>query len=145
MLRGMDSEGNLCGGGDDPNGTPNPIMYKGEPQMFAEWEAKLLAYLCGRCLEEGRYNGWTSEQGQPIGEDDMDISFGAAAWCPAPWATRSRWSTLPPGKCHGDDWGCDEKRYETITAGTKRAILKAIITEPPSGEAEEMERNLRTC
>lgn len=55
-------------------------MYKFGQGMFAEWKAKLLAYLTGSVLNnEDQRIAWAGEQGQPIAEHRLGVAFGEQA------------------------------------------------------------------
>lgn len=56
------------------------IYYKGEPNMDAEWRAKLLAYF--RAVASRRADqwiAWAGEQDTPIVEQYVGVTFGDAA------------------------------------------------------------------
>lgn len=134
-MQGMNSGTKGAGkgrpGNERLNGIPEPTMYKGEPCMYAEWKAKLLAYMraagnrnTDQCI------AWAGEQDAPIVENDQNVVFGGVSGGVneilfAPHAQLL--SSVVMGT------------FVPRTLGTNMPVLKAIITSTPSKWAEEME------
>lgn len=124
--------------------------------MYGEWKAKLRVYFRATVHKHAyQWIAWAGEQHQPLVEDDLDLAFGGAAgeikdFSRALHAQLVSTTTEHPFQlvhnCPGGN-GLEAmraviRRYEPRTPGTKRAVLKAIITNPPSRRAEEVERSL---
>jgi hypothetical protein len=144
------------GGMTDTRGVGRPINFKGEESKFAEWVAKLQAYIRVTNPEAGNWLRWASEQTVTINDelisdrfDDMEINevqkfshrlFATVISCTEEDAFRLANSV-------NDQSGLEayrllKKRYEPKTPGTKRALLKSIINNPQSKKVQEVEANL---
>jgi hypothetical protein len=130
----------------DTRGVGRPINFKGEETKFAEWVAKLQAYIRVNNPEAGNWLRWATEKTVSIDDelicdefDDMWIEevqkfshrlFATIISCTEEDAFRLANSV-------NDQSGLEayrllKKRYEPKTPGTKRALLKSIINNPQS-------------
>jgi hypothetical protein len=144
------------GGMTDTRGVGRPINFKGEETKFAEWVAKLQAYIRVNNPEAGNWLKWASDKTVSINDeliceefDDMWIEevqkfshrlFATIISCTEEDAFRLANSV-------NDQSGLEayrllKKRYEPKTPGTKRALLKSIINNPQSKRVQEVEANL---
>ena len=68
---------NRSGGGvmTDTRGIGRPINFKGEEGKYAEWKAKLLAYLRVTAPSSDAWIAWSAGCTSPIIEEDVDLAF----------------------------------------------------------------------
>jgi hypothetical protein len=152
------TEGKQGGGNNgmtDSRGIGKPVSFKGEENKYAEWKAKLFAYLRVNYRQADLWLKWAGEQTSTITEEDLDMNFpndkddmtkfavnlySILMHCTEDGAFRI---------CHSVKEGNGfeamrllMKRYEPRTPGTKRALLKAIINQAPAKKPEDLEKTL---
>ena len=147
--------GGVGGGLTDPRGIGRPISFKGEEQKYAEWKAKLLAYLVVALPECEGWVRWALEEKKTI--TDMVIreawSDGAGAvkmFSTKLYATMLSFTEEDAFRIvHSvkDQNGLEAlrlmgRRYEPRTPSTKRALLKAIVNNVSAKKPQEIENNL---
>ena len=139
----------------DTRGIGRPVAFKGDELKYAEWKAKLMAYLRISTAQSDELIKWVARADSTVTEEDVDISYPnnkQDVWRFA----RNLYSILLSCTEDGAFRICQSvkegngseamrllmKRYEPRTPGTKRALLKAIINNPASKEPDELEKNL---
>ena len=139
----------------DTRGIGRPVTFKGDEAKYAEWKAKLLAYLRISTPQSDEWITWTASMTTTISEEDIDLVYSAVKSEVLKFA-RNLYSVLlsctedDPGRiCHSLKEGSGleavrllMKRYEPRTPATKRALLKAIINNPAAKKPDEVEKNL---
>ena len=65
------------GGMIDSRGIGRPIVFKGEESKYAEWKAKLLAYLRVTNPKSVRWVQWGSKETGPVMDEDVDLEYGS--------------------------------------------------------------------
>jgi hypothetical protein len=139
----------------DSRGIGKPVSFKGDENKYAEWKAKLLAFLRVNCRHADQWIKWAGEQPNTITEEDLDLNFPNDKEDMTKFAI-NLYSILMHCTedaafriCHSVKEGNGleamrllMKRYEPRTPGTKRALLKAIINQNPAKKPEELEKNL---
>ena len=139
----------------DTRGIGRPVAFKGDELKYAEWKAKLMAYLRISTPQSDELIKWVAQADSTVTEEDVDISYPnnkQDVWRFA----HNLYSILL--SCTEDDAfrichsvkegnGLEAmrllmKRYEPRTPGAKRALLKAIIKNPASKKPDEVEKNL---
>ena len=149
--------GNVRGnsGLTDTRGIGRPVTFKGDEAKYAEWKAKLLAYLRISTPQSDDWITWTASMTTTISEEDIDLVYPDVKPEVLKFA-RNLYSVLlscteddPFRICHSVKEGNGleairllMKRYEPRTPGTKRALLKAIINNPAAKKPDEVEKNL---
>ena len=143
----------------DTRGIGRPIAFRGEERRYAEWKAKLYAYLKITFPEAMDWISWATKSPVPIIEEEITKTL--------PIDTNVKYVDILTfsNKLYATLLGCVEEdafricysvknengleamrllvnRYEPRTPGTKRALLKAIINNPPAKKAEDIEANL---
>ena len=143
----------------DTRGIGRPIAFRGEERRYAEWKAKLYAYLKITFPEAMDWISWATKSPVPITEEEITKTL--------PIDTNVKYVDILTfsNKLYATLLGCVEEdafricysvknengleamrllvnRYEPRTPGTKRALLKAIINNPPAKKAEDIEANL---
>lgn len=63
------------GGMTDTRGVGRPINFRGDDSRFAEWIAKLQAYVRVTHLEAGNWMQWADGQDKPIDDDVIEVEF----------------------------------------------------------------------
>ena len=61
----------------DTRGIGRPITFKGEESKYAEWKAKLLAYLRVIIPQSDRWIQWCCKMTTSITEDEVDLEYEA--------------------------------------------------------------------
>lgn len=136
-------------------GIPEPILFKEDQHMYAQWKSKLLACIMGVV---GRNNhdlvGWAGSQDRLNTEEDIDQAFSKLAdevnHCSKTLYAYSvsntmehPWSSV--NTCPSENWSeamrVFMRHYEPRTPGTKHAIVKLNINTTPPKRAEDMERS----
>ena len=143
------------GGMTDSRGIGRPITFKGEESKYAEWKAKLLAYLRVTNPKSDSWIQWSSKRQKVITVEDVDEEFETETQEVKEFAVKFYAILMSCTEddafriCHSvtDGNGLEAmrllmKRYEPRTPGTKRALLKAVINNPPSKKPEDIEKNL---
>jgi hypothetical protein len=139
----------------DSRGIGRPITFQGDESKYAEWKAKLLAYLRVSNRSADAWLSWAASCTNTITEEDLDLNFPDEKAEMTKFAV-NLYSVLM--HCTEDDAfrichsvkegnGLEAmrllmKRYESRTPGTKRALVKAIINNRPAKKPEELEKNL---
>ena len=59
----------------DSRGICRPIMFKGDERKYAEWKAKLMAYLRVATPRSDELIHWALNSATPIAEEDMDLKY----------------------------------------------------------------------
>jgi hypothetical protein len=139
----------------DNRGIGRPIVFKGDEARYAEWKAKLMAYLRVTVPSSDAWLTWAGEQGRAITEEDIDEHFPQQAAKVKEFAIRLYAILMSCTEedafriCHSvkDGNGLEAvrlvfKRYEPRTPGTKRAVLKALINNQAAKKPEDIEKNL---
>ena len=139
----------------DNRGIGRPIVFKGDEARYAEWKAKLMAYLRVTVPSSDAWLTWAGEQGRSITEEDIDEHFPQQAAKVKEFAIRLYAILMSCTEedafriCHSvkDGNGLEAvrlvfKRYEPRTPGTKRAVLKALINNQAAKKPEDIEKNL---
>lgn len=76
MMVGTEGAGKGYNGQQNLMGNPKPILYKGNPTIYTDWKAKLLAYIRAVANRDAdRWIAWASESETPIVENDLDPYF----------------------------------------------------------------------
>jgi len=139
----------------DSRGIGRPVVFKGDEAKYAEWKAKLLAYLRVSNPDSSQWIAWAASCDATVTEEDLDLVFPNTKQEMLKFAL-NLYSVLlscteddPFRICHSVKEGNGleamrllMKRYEPRTPGTKRALLKAIINNAPAKKPEELEKNL---
>ena len=131
----------------DTRGIGRPVAFKGDELEYAEWKAMLMAFLH---ISTPQLIKWVARADLTVTEEDVDISYPnnkQDVWRFA----HNLYSILL--SCTEDDAfrichsvkegnGLEAmrllmKRFEPRTPGTKRALLKAIISNPASNKQVE--------
>ena len=136
-------------------GIGRPIVFKGEESKYSEWKAKLLAYL--RVMNP-KSDKWVQCGGKltgPVTDEDVDLEHGIESATVREFAVKLYSILMSCAEddafriCHSvkDGNGLEAmrllmKRYEPRTPGTKRALLKAVISDVPAKKPEDIEKNL---
>lgn len=139
----------------DSRGIGRPITYKGDESKYAEWKAKLLAYLRVSIPRADDWIRWSSGMTTAITEEDVDLEYGEVSQGVKDFAVKLYSILMSCTEddafriCHSvkDGNGLEAmrllmKRYEPRTPGTKRALLKAVINNPAAKKPDEIEKNL---
>ena len=139
----------------DTRGIGRPITYKGDETKWAEWKAKLMAYLRVIAPRSDEVIQWACKELNPVAEEDIDLRYGEHKLEVMKYSA-NLYSILlscteddPFRICHSVKEGNGleamrllHRRYEPRTPGTKRALLKAIINNSPSKKPEDIEKNM---
>ena len=150
----------LQGGGQgsgmtDSRGIGRPIVFRGDESKYAEWKAKLLAYLRVTNPKADVLVQWAGNMTSQITEEDVDLEYGGEAQSVKDFAVKFFAILVSCTEddafriCHSvkDGNGLEAmrlvmKRFEPRTPGTKRALLKAVINNTPAKKPEDIEKNL---
>jgi hypothetical protein len=139
----------------DTRGIGRPIIFKGDEHKWAEWKAKLLAYLRVIAPKSDEVIDWACKNTTAILETDVDLKYGDQSPDVMKYSA-NLYSILlscteddPFRICHSVKEGNGlealrllHRRYEPRTPGTKRALLKAIINNGQAKKAEDIEKNV---
>ena len=130
-------------------------MFKGDETKYGEWMAKLLAFLRMSTPQAVDWIKWACTEKQTITEETISTQFEITEEEVTSFSERLYAILLscteddPFRICYSvsDGNGLEAmrllmKRYEPRTPGTKRALLKAIINNPPAKKPDETEKNL---
>ena len=60
----------------DTRGIGRPITYKGDETKWAEWKAKLMAYLRVIAPRSDEVIQWVCKELNPVAEEDIDLKYG---------------------------------------------------------------------
>ena len=157
VVHNMNSGGQQRGGGfmTDSRGIGRPITFKGEESKYAEWKAKLLAYIRVSIPHAADWVLWASQEATNTIEEDVDRKIGESAQTLKDFAVKLYSILMSCTEddafriCHSvkDGNGLEAmrllmKRYEPRTPGTKRALLKAVINNPAAKKPDDIEKNL---
>ena len=139
----------------DSRGIGKPTTFKGDEAKYAEWKAKLLAYLRVNCRRAEVWISWAGNQTAAITEEDVDLTYpddkdevmkfanelySILMSCTEEGAFRICYSvTVGNGL---EAIRLLMRRYEPRTPATKRALLKAIINLTPAKKPEDLEKTL---
>ena len=147
--------GGQGGGMTDTRGIGRPIVFRGDESKYAEWKAKLLAYLRVTNPKADVLVQWAGNMTSQITEEDVDLEYGGEAQSVKDFAVKFFAILVSCTEddafriCHSvkDGNGLEAmrllmKRFEPKTPGTKRALLKAVINNPPAKKPEDIEKNL---
>ena len=140
----------------DMRGIGWPVVFKGDEQWYGEWKAKLFAFLrvfhatnhgvdfVGRKPGEHDRRGPHEEHHQGVNQEV--INFGNRLHAILLSCTEED----PFNICYSvaDDNGLEAmhllmKRYEPLTPGTKRVLLKAVINNLLSKRPDDVEELMR--
>ena len=143
------------GGMTDTRGIGRPIAFRGEETKYAEWKAKLMAYLRVATPKSDDWILWAGKQLSTITEEDVDLQFDSDSGLVKRSAVKFYSILMSCTEddafriCHSvkDGNGLEAmrllmKRYEPRTLGTKRALLKAVINNVAAKVPKEIENNL---
>ena len=139
----------------DTRGIGKPVNFKGDEAKYAEWKAKLMAYLRTSEPRSVEWISWANEKTSAITDDDIDDEYKTDSQVVKDYSVKL-YSTLMSCTeedafriCHSvkDGSGLEAlrllmKRYEPRTPGTKRALLKAVINNPQAKKPDDIEKNL---
>ena len=147
--------GGQGGGMTDTRGIGRPIVFRGDESKYAEWKAKLLAYLRVTNSKADVLVQWAGNMTSQITEEDVDLEYGGEAQSVKDFAVKFFAILVSCTEddafriCHSvkDGNGLEAmrllmKRFEPKTPGTKRALLKAVINSTPAKKPEDIEKNL---
>ena len=141
----------------DTRGIGRPTSFRGDEAKYAEWKAKLMAYLRVAAPKSDEWTNWACSQTSPITEDDVDMTYTndddnrmVKEWAVKVYAILLSCTEDDAFRiCHSvkDGNGLEAmrllmKRFEPRTPGTKRALLKAVINNGSSKRPDEIEKNL---
>jgi hypothetical protein len=139
----------------DSRGIGKPTTFKGDEAKYAEWKAKLLAYLRVNCRSADSWILWAGTSTTAITEEDVDLAYpddkdevlrfanelySILMSCTEEAAFRICYSVKAGNGLEAIRLLM--KRYEPRTPGTKRALLKAIINQAPAKKPEDLEKTL---
>ena len=139
----------------DSRGIGKPTTFKGDEAKYAEWKAKLLAYLRVNCRSADAWITWAGNSTTAITEEDVDLTYpddkdevlkfanelySILLSCTEEAAFRICYSVKAGNGLEAIR--LLTKRYEPRTPGTKRALLKAIINQAPAKKPEDLEKVL---
>ena len=140
----------------DSRGIGKPVTFHGEEKKYAEWKAKLVAYLKVAMRESDEFIQWAGRNEDSIDERKIELTYGDRAGDVKDFAVKLYATLISCTEedafriCHSvkDGNGLEAirllmRRYDPKNPGTERAILKAIINNQPAKKAEDIEGNLR--
>lgn len=143
------------GGMTDTRGIGRPVTFKGDEGKYAEWKAKLNAYLRIMTAESDGWMKWACNEGQTITEESLDLEFGQQSGVVKEFSIKLYSILMSCTEddafriCHSvkDGNGLEAlrlvaKRYEPRTPATKRALLKVVINNPQAKDPKDIEKNL---
>ena len=124
--------------------------FEGDEGKYAEWKAKLMAYLRISTPQSDDLINWAASSASTITEEDVDLAYPTNKQDVLKFAF-NLYSILlscteddPFRICHSVKEGNGleamrllMKRYEPRTPGTKRALLKAIINNPAAKKPDK--------
>jgi hypothetical protein len=134
------------GGMVDNRGVGRPISFKGDANKFAEWVAKLHAYvrssnpLASKWLEEASVATEMIDDSM-YGANVQDFSIKLHATMIS-CAEEDPFKIANSVQSGLEAFRLLKKRYEPRTPGAKRALSKAIINNPQSKKIGDIEKNL---
>ena len=149
------SEGKSNGVMTDSRGIGKPTTFNGDENKYAEWKAKLLAYLRVNCRNADSWIVWAGNSTTVITEEDVDLTYpdkkdevlnfanvlySILMSCTEDGAFRICYSVEAGNGLEAIRLLM--KRYEPRTPGTKRALLKAIINQAPAKKPDDLEKTL---
>ena len=138
----------------DSRGSGKPVTFQGEEKKYAEWKAKMLAFLKVNVRNSDDWIAWAVGAKDSITADDIAKDWGQQADQVMSFSS-SLYATLLSCTeedafriCHRvkDGNGLEAmrlivKRYEPRTPAMKRALLKAVINAPAK-KVEDIASNL---
>ena len=139
----------------DSRGIGKPITFKGEEKKYAEWKAKMMAFLKVSIKQSDEWIAWAVASKDSITVDNILTDWGQKAEQLKSFAS-TLYSTLLSCTeddafriCHSvkDGNGLEAmrlivKRFEPRTPATKRALFKAVINNPQAKKIEDIESSL---
>lgn len=138
----------------DTRGIGKPSTFRGDEMKFAEWSSKLEAFLKVTESESNGMLSWACNLTEHVDDDLIDETFQVSgpvkqfsAALQAILVTHTEdeaWRIVDSAKDFGglEAYRLLKRRYAPKTAGTKRAMLKAIINNPQCKSVHLVESNL---
>ena len=143
------NNGNLV----DTRGVGKPLVFKGVADKYNEWMTKTLAYLRVLAPDSADWVKWSMDMKGHIGDGDIDLKWASQASIVKDFSTKL-FSTLITNtedeafkivQSARTRNGLEamrllRKRYHPKNPGTKRSILKSIMTMVPCKKISELEK-----